>query len=91
MGFSSTSSSSCLDACSDVHLGELGAVVPSALRGGSVSTGVMAIAREVQTNHRFSNGDALTEAAQGGGGFTIPGGDPETPRCGTEGGDQWAW
>ena len=31
------------------------------------------------------SGDALTQAAQGGGGVTIPGGVQETRRCGTEG------
>lgn len=40
MGFSSTSNSSRIDACRDVHLGELGGGVPSALRRSSVSAGV---------------------------------------------------
>lgn len=89
MGFSFTSNSSHTDACRDVPLGELGGRVPSALRRGSVSTGVRAVTREVQTNHRFSNGDALAEAAHAAGGVTVPGGDPETLRCGQ--GAQWGW
>ena len=35
------------------------------------------------------SGDALTQAAQGGGGVDHQGGVPDTCRCGTEG--QWAW
>ena len=35
--------------------------------------------------------NALAQAAQGGGGVTIPGGVPEPWRCGTEGCSQWAW
>ena len=32
----------------------------------------------------------LAEAAQGGGGVTVPGGAPGLCRCGTEGRGQWA-
>ena len=34
---------------------------------------------------------ALAQAAQGGGGLTVPGGAPELWRCGTEGHGLWAW
>ena len=37
------------------------------------------------------SGEALEQAAQGGGGVTIPGGGQEPWRCGTEGRGQWAW
>jgi len=33
----------------------------------------------------------VAQAAQGGGGVTIPGGVPELCGCGTEGHGQWAW
>jgi len=33
----------------------------------------------------------LAQAAQGGGGVTVPGGVQEPWRCGTEGHGQWAW
>ena len=33
----------------------------------------------------------MGEAAQGGGGVSIPGGVPEQWKCGTEGRGQWAW
>ena len=36
------------------------------------------------------SGEAVAQAAQGGGGVTIPGGVPEMRRCGTEGHGQWA-
>ena len=32
----------------------------------------------------------MTQAAQGSGGVTVPGGVQETCGCGTEGHDQWA-
>ena len=35
--------------------------------------------------------NALAQAAQRGGGVTIPGGVQELCRCGTEGCGQWAW
>jgi len=34
---------------------------------------------------------AVAQAAQGGGGVTVPGGVPEPCGCGTEGHGQWAW
>ena len=34
--------------------------------------------------------EAVTQAAQGSGGVTVPGGVQETCGCGTEGHDQWA-
>jgi len=37
------------------------------------------------------NGDALAQAAQGGGGVTIPGGAQELWSCGTEDHGQCAW
>ena len=37
------------------------------------------------------SGEAVTQAAQGGGGVTIPGGVQELWTCGTEGRGQWAW
>ena len=33
----------------------------------------------------------MAQAAQGGGGVTVPGGVPEPCGCGTEGHGQWAW
>ena len=33
----------------------------------------------------------MTQAAQGGGGVTVPGGVQEPCGCGTEGHGQWAW
>ena len=36
------------------------------------------------------SGEALAQAAQGGGGVTIPEGVPEPWGCGTEGRGQWA-
>ena len=36
-------------------------------------------------------GEALAQAAQGGGGVTVPGGVQELWRCGTEERGQWAW
>ena len=33
----------------------------------------------------------MTQAAQGSGGVTVPGGVQEMCGCGTEGHDQWAW
>ena len=35
--------------------------------------------------------EAVAQAAQGGGGVTVPGGVPEPCGCGTEGHGQWAW
>jgi len=35
--------------------------------------------------------EALAEAAQGGGGVTVPESVEELWRCGTEGHGQWAW
>ena len=37
------------------------------------------------------SGEAVAQAAQGGGGVTIPGGAQETRGYGTEGRGQWAW
>ena len=37
------------------------------------------------------SGEAVAQAAQGGGGVTVPGGVPEPCGCGTEGRGQWAW
>ncbi len=37
------------------------------------------------------SGAAVAQAAQGGGGVTVPGGVPEPCGCGTEGRGQWAW
>ncbi len=37
------------------------------------------------------SGAAVAQAAQGGGGVTVPGGVQEPWRCGTEGRGQWAW
>ena len=37
------------------------------------------------------SGEAVAQAAQGGGGVTVPGGVPEPCGCGTEGHGQWAW
>jgi len=36
-------------------------------------------------------GQAMEQAAQGGGGFTVPGGVRGPWKCGTEGCGQWAW
>jgi len=36
------------------------------------------------------NGEAVAQAAQGGGGVTVPGGVQEPCRCGTEGRGEWA-
>jgi len=36
-------------------------------------------------------GETLAQAAQGGGGVTIPGGVQEPCRCSTEGHGQWVW
>jgi len=36
------------------------------------------------------SGAAVSQAAQGGGGVTVPGGVPELCGCGTEGHGQWA-
>ena len=36
-------------------------------------------------NYSQKSGEALAQAAQGGGGVTIPGGVQETCRCGTKG------
>ena len=38
-----------------------------------------------------NSGDAVAQAAQGGGGVTTPGGAQELCGCGTEGCSQWAW
>ena len=37
------------------------------------------------------SGEAVVQAAQGGGGVTISGGVQEMCGCGTEGRGQWAW
>ena len=37
------------------------------------------------------SGEAVAQAAQGGGGVTVPGGVPEPCGCGTEGHGHWAW
>jgi len=37
------------------------------------------------------SGDALEQAAQGGGGVTVPGGVQEPCGCGSEGHGQWPW
>ena len=36
-------------------------------------------------------GEAVAQAAQGGGGVTVPGGVEEPCGCGTEGRGQWVW
>ena len=42
-------------------------------------------------NYIFSERIALAQAAQGGGGVTVPGAVPEPWRCGTEACGHWAW
>jgi len=37
------------------------------------------------------SGEAVAQAAQAGGGVTVPGGVQEPHGCGTERHDQWAW
>ena len=39
----------------------------------------------------FQSSEAAAQAAQGGGGVTVPGGVEEPCGCGTEGCGQWAW
>ena len=37
------------------------------------------------------SGEAVAQAAQGGGAVTVPGGVEESCGCGTEGCGQWVW